>query len=173
MRILTLSYEFPPIGGGGAGVVRGLAAELVKLGHSVDVVTMGFRGLPDEEVVDGIRVRRIDCARRSESKCTAREALRYVLRVRPVVRAMLRANRYDLVHVHFILPDGVVAWQSCVEPRGPQSESVEVRTSHCGMGHHPAALLVIADRLAQAEGDWRHFEPTGWSLLPYLSAAVA
>ena len=117
MRILTLSYEFPPIGGGGAGVVRGLAAELVKLGHCVDVVTMGFRGLPDEEVVDGIRVRRIDCARRSESKCTAREALRYVLRVRPVVRAMLRANRYDLVHVHFILPDGVVAWRE-VAPAG-------------------------------------------------------
>ena len=27
MRILTLSYEFPPIGGGGSGVVKGLARE--------------------------------------------------------------------------------------------------------------------------------------------------
>jgi hypothetical protein len=32
---------------------------------------------------------------------------------------------------------------------------------------------VIAARLAQPEGAWRHFEPMGWSLLPYLSAAVA
>lgn len=117
MRILTLSYEFPPIGGGGAGVVRGLAAELVRQGHSVDVVTMGFRDLPGEETVDGIRVRRVDCGRRSESKCTAREALRYVLRARPVVRAMLRANRYDFVHVHFIFPDGIVAWRE-VAPAG-------------------------------------------------------
>lgn len=117
MRILTLSYEFPPIGGGGAGVVRGLAAELVRQGHSVDVLTMGFRGLPAEEVVDGIHVRRIDCERRSESKCTAREALRYVLRARPVVRALLRENRYDFVHVHFIFPDGIVAWRE-VAPAG-------------------------------------------------------
>jgi glycosyltransferase involved in cell wall biosynthesis len=117
MRILTLSYEFPPIGGGGAGVVRGLAAELVRQGHSVDVVTMGFRGLPAEEVVDGIRVRRIDCQRKSESKCTAREALRYVMRARPVVRALLRENRYDFVHVHFIFPDGIVAWRE-VAPAG-------------------------------------------------------
>jgi glycosyltransferase involved in cell wall biosynthesis len=116
-RILTWSYEFPPIGGGGAGVVRGLAAELVRQGHVVDVVTMGFRGLPAEETVDGIRVRRIDCARASESKCSAREALRYVMRVRPVVRAMLRENAYDFVHVHFIFPDGIVAWRE-VAPAG-------------------------------------------------------
>ena len=117
MHILTLSYEFPPIGGGGAGVVRGLAAELVKQGHSVDVVTMGFRGLPAEETVDGIHVRRVDCGRKLESKCTAREALRYVVRARPVVRAMLRENSYDFVHVHFIFPDGLVA-RAEVAPRG-------------------------------------------------------
>jgi pimeloyl-ACP methyl ester carboxylesterase len=69
--------------------------------------------------------------------------------------------------------DGIVAWQSCVEPRGPRAESVEVRTSHCGMGHHPATLLVIADRLAQPEGAWRPFAPRGWSRLPWLAAAVA
>lgn len=111
MRILTLSYEFPPIGGGGGGVVKGLAAELVKMGHAVDVVTMGFHGLPGEETVDGIRVHRVDCARRSESKCTPREALRYVLRARGTVRRLLHANRYDLAHVHFIFPDGLVAWR--------------------------------------------------------------
>lgn len=117
MHILTLSYEFPPIGGGGAGVVRGLAAELVKQGHSVDVVTMGFRGVPAEETVDGIHVRRVDCGRKIESKCTAREALRYVVRARPVVRAMLRENSYDFVHVHFIFPDGLVA-RAEVAPHG-------------------------------------------------------
>jgi len=53
--------------------------------------------------------------------------------------------------------DGIVAWRSCLEEGGPQRESVEVRSSHCGMGHHPAVLLVIADRLAQPEGAWRPF----------------
>ena len=53
--------------------------------------------------------------------------------------------------------DGIVAWRSCLEDGGPLRESIEVQSSHCGMGHHPAVLLVIADRLAQPEGAWRPF----------------
>jgi pimeloyl-ACP methyl ester carboxylesterase len=60
--------------------------------------------------------------------------------------------------------DGIVAWQSCLEDEGPFAENVEVPSSHCGMGHHLAALLVIADRLAQAEHAWRPFVPNGWLL---------
>ncbi len=53
--------------------------------------------------------------------------------------------------------DGIVAWQSCTEAPGPLRETIEVRSSHCGMGHHPAALLIVANRLAQVEGAWRPF----------------
>ena len=91
----------------------------------------------------------------------------------PDVLARLRSPLSVPTTAIYSRTDGIVAWQSCVEPRGPQSESIEVGTSHCGMGHHPAALLVIADRLAQPEGTWRHFEPSGWSRVPFLSAAVA
>jgi pimeloyl-ACP methyl ester carboxylesterase len=56
--------------------------------------------------------------------------------------------------------DGIVPWQSCVESTGPRRESIEVRGSHSGLGHHPAVLLTIADRLAQPEGTWERFEPT-------------
>jgi hypothetical protein len=39
------------------------------------------------------------------------------------------------------------------------------------MGHHPAALLVVADRLAQREGSWRPFRPRGWSeWLPFQAS---
>jgi hypothetical protein len=53
--------------------------------------------------------------------------------------------------------DGIVAWQSCLVDEGPHSENIEVQSSHCGMGHHPGVLLVIADRLAQADGAWRPY----------------
>ena len=53
--------------------------------------------------------------------------------------------------------DGIVSWQSCVQAAGPRRESVEVRGSHCGMGHNPAALWVVADRLGQPAGEWRPF----------------
>jgi pimeloyl-ACP methyl ester carboxylesterase len=53
--------------------------------------------------------------------------------------------------------DGIVAWQSCLEERGLRRESVEVACSHTGMGFHPDVLVVIADRLAQGESQWRPF----------------
>ncbi|MEE3327866.1 MAG: alpha/beta hydrolase [Myxococcota bacterium] len=50
--------------------------------------------------------------------------------------------------------DGIVNWRSCVEKEGPQAENVGVWSSHCGLGHHPKTFRVIADRLAQKEGEW-------------------
>ena len=48
-----------------------------------------------------------------------------------------------------VVHDGVVAWQSCLDEASPWTENVEVRSSHCGMGHHPGVLLAIAERLAR------------------------
>jgi pimeloyl-ACP methyl ester carboxylesterase len=57
--------------------------------------------------------------------------------------------------------DGVVAWRACLEQEGPTAENIEVRGSHCGLGHNPLALWAVADRLAQPEGGWSRFVPTG------------
>jgi len=62
----------------------------------------------------------------------------------------------------FSRTDGVVAWQACLNKDGPQVENIEVYGSHCGLGHHPAAVFAIADRLAQPEGGWRTFDRSGW-----------
>ena len=63
----------------------------------------------------------------------------------------------------FSRSDGIVAWQACVQVEAPRAENVEVWSSHCGMGHHPAALWVIADRLAQADGAWAPFRWPAWA----------
>jgi len=55
--------------------------------------------------------------------------------------------------------DGIVAWQCCVNEPGPQTENIAVTSTHCGMGHHPAVLYAVADRLAQPEGRWTPFAP--------------
>src|SRR5262249_22831563 len=72
--------------------------------------------------------------------------------------------------------DGIVAWRSCLEQEGPYAENLAVRSSHCGMGHHPTVLLAIADRLAQPEGAWRRYVPeraTWWPFAPSCRATVA
>lgn len=57
--------------------------------------------------------------------------------------------------------DGICAWQNCIEKRSPLTENIEVKASHCGLGHHPSAVYAITDRLAQPEGKWKKFERTG------------
>lgn len=53
--------------------------------------------------------------------------------------------------------DGVVSWKLCLESKSPIAENVEVFGSHSGMGFNAAVAYVIADRLAQTQGDWRRF----------------
>src|SRR5258707_137588 len=38
---------------------------------------------------------------------------------------------------------------------------------HCGMGHPPAAVYAVADRLAQPEGQWSPFDRSGWRSLVF------
>ncbi len=57
--------------------------------------------------------------------------------------------------------DGIVPWRACLEIASPTSESIEVTGSHIGLGHNPAAMWVIADRLALPAGEWRPFRPEG------------
>lgn len=63
--------------------------------------------------------------------------------------------------------DGIVHWQSCVEPASERHENVEVRCAHLGFGVDPATLWVVADRLAQAEPGTRPFHPPAMLRLFY------
>ena len=62
----------------------------------------------------------------------------------------------------FSRTDGVCAWQTCLNEDGSQVENIEVYGSHHGLGHHPAAVYAMADRLAQPEGAWKKFDRSGW-----------
>jgi glycosyltransferase involved in cell wall biosynthesis len=83
---------------------------LVRLGHKVDLVTMGFRGLPGFEIVNGVRVHRVTSLRRNKHVCTAPEAAFYVASALKTVRRLTSESRYDINHAHFIFPDGLLAW---------------------------------------------------------------
>ena len=67
----------------------------------------------------------------------------------------------------FSRTDGICAWQGCMEKPSASSENIEVESSHCGMGHHPAVVYAVADRLAQPEGKWTPFDRSGWRGLVY------
>jgi len=75
--------------------------------------------------------------------------------------------------------DGVVPWQHCIDVSClDTSESIEVVSSHWGLGVHPVVMLVIADRLRQPLGKWKPLplhlgRPRLSSLLPPFVGAAA
>jgi pimeloyl-ACP methyl ester carboxylesterase len=66
----------------------------------------------------------------------------------------------------FSKADGVCNWLSCYQRgRHPHVQSVQVWGSHCGLTLNPMVWLLLADRLLQAEDDWKPFRSARWSRL--------
>ena len=55
--------------------------------------------------------------------------------------------------------DGIVHWRGSVQAPGGETENIEVRASHVGMGVNPSVMVAVADRLRQPEGAWKPFAP--------------
>jgi glycosyltransferase involved in cell wall biosynthesis len=110
-RLLLLNYEFPPLGGGASPVSFELAKFLVKhYEYEIDVVTMGYKNLPKKEVViPGLTIYRVPCWRSKKETCQPFEQLTYLLSGYLHCRKLLKIKKYDLMHVHFLIPTGILA----------------------------------------------------------------
>ena len=54
--------------------------------------------------------------------------------------------------------DGVVQWRNCIES-GPEVETIEVPSSHCGLPYCPEVFEIIVDRLARFSEASRSLTP--------------
>jgi hypothetical protein len=129
MRILTLCYEYPPIGGGGAKVVAGLTKILAEQGNKVDLVTMSFQNLPRFQQLDGVDIYRVPCLRTKASICHPHEMASYILMAQPLLLKLARQAGYDINHTHFI--SRMACWLIGLKSRPgfPMSLPLTVQTS--------------------------------------------
>ena len=110
LRILVLCYELPPVGGGGGRIALDVARGLLGRGHSVRVLTSHVAGLAREETIEGVSVRRAFAARRRADRCSVPEMAGYVaMHIAPALHE-IGTFKPDVVHVHFAVPTGAVAW---------------------------------------------------------------
>jgi len=110
MRILVVCYEYPPIGGGGGQVAKSVAEKLATRGHEVRVQTAGMPDLPAHEQGGGVVVQRTPSFRRRRDRCTVPEmALFLMTSFLPALRTT-RDWRPDVIHAHFAVPTGVLAY---------------------------------------------------------------
>src|SRR6187200_2175315 len=64
--------------------------------------------------------------------------------------------------------DGIVNWHTSLLRSSETAENIEVHlASHIGLGVNPAALWAVADRLAQPEGEFKHFDRSGPFAIAY------
>lgn len=116
MRVLLLNYEYPPYGGGAGVATEALARTLASRGVTVDVVTAGDEASHESvQLWDGtasqegqLNVHRVPCSRTSVHEAGMRDAASYLLAALPLVRRLLRTERYDAAHFFFSLPTGAM-----------------------------------------------------------------
>ena len=110
MRILVLNYEYPPLGGGAAIATAALAQGMVERGIKVDVVTAGAEsGTPTESAEQQLlTVYRVRSRRTGVHQAGMTDAASYLIAALPLVRRLMRAHRYDALHVFFSLPTGAL-----------------------------------------------------------------
>ena len=113
LRILMLNYEFPPLGGGASPVSYEIAKGYIKLGHKVDVITMGYKNLPQQETKHkNLNIYRVKCLRSKKEICHPWEQLTYIISAKKFLKQHLKnkpKNYYDINHTHFIIPTGIIA----------------------------------------------------------------
>ncbi|MEA3349186.1 MAG: glycosyltransferase family 4 protein [Chloroflexota bacterium] len=110
MQILVLIYEFPPVGGGGGRVAEDICRGLVQRGHGVLVLTSHLEGLPRQENRDGIEILRVPVGRKYPFEAGFLDMFGYILSgFMPGLR-LTKQWKPDVVHVHFAVPSGALAW---------------------------------------------------------------
>jgi glycosyltransferase involved in cell wall biosynthesis len=104
MRVLLLDYEYPPLASGAVAASEALANGLASRGVMVDVVTSGERATTESFVLwnGGPSEEGLLTVHRVKSRAG------YLLAALPLLRRLLRRERYDLVHVFFSRPTGAL-----------------------------------------------------------------
>ncbi len=110
MNILVVSHEFPPIGGGGANACFYLGKGYVEAGNDVTVITANYKGMPEEEKVNGMTIIRVNAKRRNKEHCSFMEMASYLLHAFPVVDRLVKRQKFDICQVFFGIPSGPLGY---------------------------------------------------------------
>lgn len=110
LNILTMNYEFPPVGGGAAPMSLQLCKHLAGQGHDIDVITMAYRDLPVRESLYNFFIHRVPAIRKRPDICHTHEMMTYLPSAFYKAVNLTAEKPIDIIHAHFIIPTAPAAW---------------------------------------------------------------
>ena len=111
MKILFITHELPPIGGGGGRAAWQIARRLAARGHDVRILTSHFGDLHEYEAVEGVGIHRIAVRRKRADACPPIELLSFMRRSIREARRSTKEFPPDIVCAFFAVPGGPAAWR--------------------------------------------------------------
>jgi glycosyltransferase involved in cell wall biosynthesis len=116
MKILVLSYEYPPIGGGGGVICKNISENLAIMGNKVTVLTTAFKtktgNTPDPGTGNkmyNLNVIRLNAKREKAFESNPFEMLSWIATTKRYIKSNPGFVDFDLCMAHFVLPGGEVA----------------------------------------------------------------
>lgn len=109
MKILVISHEYPPIGGGGGKVVQDLCEGIVSTDHSFHIVTALWDDLPEFEKSGHLIIERIRSHRTQAFRAGLAAMACFVWKSFWRSLQIIRNWHPDIIHAHFAVPGGASA----------------------------------------------------------------
>ena len=127
MKVLVISHEYPPIGGGGGKVVQDLCTGLANRGYQIHLLTALWENLPKREESDGLVIERLPSGRTQSFRADFKAMALFVWKSFWRGLKVIHEWQPDLIHAHFAVPAGAAAFALSVFTRKPY-----VITAHGG-----------------------------------------
>ena len=111
MKILVVSHEYPPIGGGGASACTFLTEAFATDGYKITIVTAAFRDIPALEQHEGVTIHRVPSKRSHADHCSFFEMLDFIKKAYPLCCKLQEEERFDVCLIFFGIPSGVIGYR--------------------------------------------------------------
>lgn len=108
-NLLVLTYEYPPLGGGGGFCAFNLNKSFVEAGIEVTVITTWFHGLKREETTETGFIYRLPSRRKSTYRSNPLEMLDWARKAHRFALQLSQSKSFDHCLAHFVMPGGEVA----------------------------------------------------------------
>lgn len=110
MRILVITYEFPPVGGGGGRAAQDVCIRLARNGHEVAILTAHYGDLPKYMELEGVKIHRVVSGRSEAFRAGLKPMVGFALAGSLAAARLARRWKPDIMQVHFAVPSGPAGW---------------------------------------------------------------